>query len=145
MPTPQRVLFLCDGNAARSQMAEGLLRALGGPGFEVHSAGLEPRPLHPLAVEAMAEAGIDIAGQRSKHLNEFLDTRFDRVITLCDRTRESCPDFPRDNETLHWAIDDPTAAPGTQAEQLAAFRRARDAIRREIERWLATTTKPHAT
>lgn len=139
MHNPLRVLFMCDGNAARSQMAEGLLRSLGGNSFEVHSAGLEPRPLNPIAVNVMSEVDIDISTQRSKHLNEHLDTQFDYVITLCDRTRESCPDFPRDNEVLHWSIDDPTLAQGTEEEKLAIFRHVRDQIRALLERWIPTT------
>src|SRR5574340_935576 len=94
---PVRVLFLCTGNSARSQMAEGLLRSMGGQDFEVRSAGLEPKELNPLAVKAMAESNIDISSQRSKHLNEYLDIQFDYVITVCDRARDSCPTFPRDS------------------------------------------------
>jgi arsenate reductase len=132
-----RVLFLSDGNAARSQMAEALLHNLGGTGFEVRSAGLDPMPLHALAVQAMAEIGIDISGQRGKHLNEYLDTRFDHVITLCGRDQHFCPDFPHDGETLHWICEDPGAAGGTEAEKLVAYRQARDDIRLQLERWLA--------
>lgn len=94
MHTPTRVLFLSEGNSVRSQMAEGFLKSLGGPGFDAQSAGLEPRLLSPLAAQVMAEVGIDISGQRAKHLNEFLDRQFDFVITLCDRSRDACPDFP---------------------------------------------------
>lgn len=138
MHTPIRVLFLSDSNAARTQMAEGLLRSLGGARYEVHSAGLdEPAPLNPLAVQAMAEIGLDISGQRSKHLNDYLDTQFDYVITLCDRARVACPDFARDGETLHWQLDDLSATPGTDAESLAAFRRLRDELRSSLERWIA--------
>ena len=137
MHEPIRVLFLSEGNSARSQMAEALLRELGGERFDVRSAGLEPRSLHPLAVEVMAEIGIHIASQRSKHLNDYLDTQFDTIITLCDRTRESCPDFSRDSETLHWSYGDPAGAQGSEAERLAVFRRERDTLRQHIERWLA--------
>ena len=141
MHTPVRVLFLSDSNSARTQMAEALLRSLGSNRYDVHSAGLdEPAPLHPLAIQVMAEVGLDISGQRSKHLNDYLDTQFDHVITLCDRARVVCPDFARDSETLHWQVDDPAAAPGTDAERLAAFRRVRDELRQSLEDWIAATT-----
>ena len=136
-----RILFLSDSNSARTQMAEALLRSLGSNRYDVHSAGLdEPAPLHPLAIQVMAEVGLDISGQRSKHLNDYLDTQFDHVITLCDRARVVCPDFARDSETLHWQVDDPAAAPGTDAERLAAFRRVRDELRQSLEDWIAATT-----
>jgi arsenate reductase len=138
MQFPIRVLFVSDGNAARSQMAEALLRKLGGDGFEVSSAGLEPKPLHPLAVSAMKEVGIDIAKQRSKHVNEYLEIQFDYAVTLCDRGSLFCPDFLHDHATLHWICDDPTEAPGTEAEKLQAFRNARDEIQTQIEHWLTT-------
>lgn len=141
MHIPIRVLFLSDGNSARSQMAEALLRSVGGDRFAVHSAGLsEPQSLHPLAVQVMAEIDLDISGQRGKHLNEYLDTQFDYIITLCDRAKESCPDFPRDNETLHWHLDDPTEARGSDAEKLLVFRRVRDELRSDMERWAASTS-----
>ena len=141
MHTPVRVLFLSDSNSARTQMAEALLRSLGSNRYDVHSAGLdEPAPLHPLAIQVMAEVGLDISGQRSKHLNDYLDTQFDHVITLCDRARVVCPDFARDSETLHWQVDDPAAAPGTDAARLAAFRRVRDELRQSLEDWIAATT-----
>jgi arsenate reductase len=133
-----RVLFVSDANSARSQMAEALLRKLGGDRLEVHSAGFEPSPLHPLAVKAMAEIGIDISSQRSKHFNDYLETQFDYAILLCDRGRQFCADFPHDHATLHWVCDDPTEARGTEAEKMEAFRRAREQIRGEVEQWLAT-------
>lgn len=109
--TTARVLFLCTGNGARSQMAEGLARARSGGLVEAHSAGSHPRPLHPNAVRVMREEhGIDLSGQRSKHLSLFAEERFDAVVTLCDRVREVCPEFPGDPETVHWSIPDP--APG---------------------------------
>jgi len=138
--TPIRVLFLSDSNSVRSQMAEALLRSLGGDRYESHSAGLdEPAPLHPLAVQAMGEVGLDTSAQRSKHLNDYLDTQFDYVITLCDRARVACPDFARDNETLHWHLDDPANAPGGDADKLAAFRRVRDELRASLESWITST------
>lgn len=138
---PVRVLFLCTGNSARSQMAEGLLRSMGGQDFEVRSAGFEPRELNPLAVKAMAESNIDISSQHSKHLNEYLDIQFDYVITVCDRVLDSCPTFPRDSENIHWGYDDPTAAQGTEEEKLAVFRRVRDEIRQHLVTWVPAVRK----
>ena len=107
-PTRARVLFLCTGNSARSQMAEALARTRSGGRVEADSAGSHPKPLHPLAVRAMrAGHGIDVAGQRSKHLSEVVDQRFDRVISLCDRVREVCPELPGQPETVHWSIPNP--------------------------------------
>jgi ArsR family transcriptional regulator, arsenate/arsenite/antimonite-responsive transcriptional repressor / arsenate reductase (thioredoxin) len=105
-----RVLFLCTGNSARSQMAEALARVRSGGTVEAHSAGSHPKPLHPNAVRVMRdEHGIDLAGQRSKHLSEFADQPFDRVVSLCDRVKEVCPEFPGEPETIHWSIPDPSA------------------------------------
>src|SRR5688572_30714200 len=130
----RRVLFLCTGNSARSQMAEGWLRHLAGESFEVHSAGTEPKgEVHPLAVTAMAHAGIDIAGQRPKRLEQFVGARWDFVITVCDAARESCPVFPGDHERIHWSFDDPAAATGDEAERERMFRRVRDEIHRRIQ------------
>lgn len=134
MHVPIRVLFLSEGNSVRSQMAEAMLRKLGSERYEAHSAGLDPLPVDPRAAAVMAEIGIDISGQRSKHLNEYLDSQFDYVITLCDRSRESCPDFARDGETLHWALSEP--ARDAQAEALIPFRKERDEIQRLVENWL---------
>ncbi len=108
-----RVLFLCTHNSARSQMAEGLLRHLGGPGVEVFSAGNQPSVVHPHAIRAMAEIGIDIRMQRSKHLDELRGQSFDMIITVCDRVREQCPIFPGDPECIHWSITDPITSAGT--------------------------------
>jgi protein-tyrosine-phosphatase/DNA-binding transcriptional ArsR family regulator len=104
-----RVLFLCTGNSARSQIAEALARARSGGMVEAHSAGSAPKPLHPNAVRVMHERGIDLANHRPKHLSEFAQQRFDRVISLCDRVREVCPEFPGRPETIHWSIPDPAA------------------------------------
>jgi len=132
----QRVLILCTGNSARSQMAVGLLRALAGERFEVSSAGSAPSELHPLAVRAMAERAIDISGQRSKHFEQFLAIEFDHVITVCDRAAESCPAFPGPAHRWHWSFPDPAAAVGSKGERLEAFRRVRDALGLRLERWL---------
>ena len=106
---PSRVLFLCTGNSARSQMAEAILRRVGGPRIEAASAGSQPKDLHPNAVRVMRERGIDISGRRSKHLSEFVEQRFDHVISLCDRVREVCPDFPGSPEVAHWSTPEPGA------------------------------------
>src|SRR5919106_4903943 len=111
--TTTRVFFLCTGNSARSQMAEALATARSDGAIEAYSAGSHPKPLHPNAVRVMNERyGIDLAKQRSKHLSEFTEQRFDRVISLCDRVREVCPEFPGRPETIHWSIPDPAAGPG---------------------------------
>ncbi len=135
--TKRKVLFLCTGNSARSQMAEGLLRELGGESFDVESAGTTPVGLNPLATEVMRETGIDISGQRSKSVAEFLDKRFDHVITVCDRAKESCPIFPSAALTLHWSFDDPAETRGGEEERKIVFRRVRDEIRHRIQLFLA--------
>jgi arsenate reductase (thioredoxin) len=131
-----RVLFLCTHNSARSQMAEGFLRALAGDRFGAASAGTEARGVNPLAVRVMAEAGVDIAHHTSKTLDRFLGDRWDHVITVCDGANEACPVFPAAAARLHWSFDDPSAATGTEAERLAVFRRVRDQIRATIETWI---------
>ncbi len=130
----RRVLFLCTHNSARSQMAEGLLRALGTDRFEAFSAGTEATHVRPLAVRAMAELGIDISGQESKRIERYLDESFDKVITVCDQANEACPVFFGAKERLHWSFADPSQATGTEADQLAVYRQVRDAIRERIER-----------
>lgn len=134
--TKRRVLFLCTHNSARSQMAEGLLRHLGGDRFEAYSAGTEATFVRPLAIRAMAELGIDISGQQSKTLEPFLHQPFDLVITLCDEARESCPIFPGARERRHWSLPDPARAAGSEEEQLAVYRAVRDALRTRIAREL---------
>lgn len=129
----ERVLFLCTHNSARSQMAEGLLRVLGGGRFEAHSAGTEATQVRPLAIRAMAELGIDIAGQESKTLERYRDQPFDYVVTVCDDANESCPIFPNARTRMHWSLPDPSQATGTDAGQLAVYRRVRDALLRHIE------------
>lgn len=135
-----RVLFLCTHNSARSQMAEGFLRALAGERFEAASAGTEARGVNPLAVRVMAESGVDISGHTSKTLDRFIGDPWDRVITVCEGANEACPIFPAAATRLHWSFDDPSAASGTEAERLAVFRRVRDAIKATIVSWLARTT-----
>lgn len=121
--TLARVLFLCTGNSARSQIAEVLAGELSGGALSAVSAGSHPKPLHPNAVRVMRERGIDIAGRRSKHLSEFADQRFDYVISLCDRVREVCPEFAGGPELIHWSVPDPGREPGSDEETLPAFER----------------------
>jgi protein-tyrosine-phosphatase/DNA-binding transcriptional ArsR family regulator len=118
-----RVLFLCTGNSARSQMAEAFCEQLSDGAVRAVSAGSHPKPLHPNAVQVMRGRGIDIAGRRSKELTEFAEERFDYVISLCDRVREVCPEFPGEPELIHWSIPDPAADPGSDAKTLPAFER----------------------
>ena len=130
--TAARVLFLCTGNSARSQMAEALAEQLSGGAVSAASAGSRPKPLHPNAVRVMRERGIDLAGRRSKHLSEFTDQRFDHVISLCDRVREVCPEFPGRPELIHWSIPDPAREPGTDEETLPRFERTAAELRVRI-------------
>ena len=120
---PIRVLFVCTHNSARSQIAEALLQRYGGGDFEVHSAGTEATRVNPYAVRILAELGIDWSTARSKVIDEFLDQRFDYVITVCDRARATCPVFPGSANSLHWGLDDPSEVEGTDEQKLAAFRR----------------------
>jgi len=131
-----RVLFLCTGNSARSQMAEALLRHLGGNRFEAHSAGLDPKGMNPLTVEALAEIGLDTKGQSSKSLQIYLGHHFDHVITVCDHANEKCPAWPGKTQRHHWSFEDPAAATGTHEEQLNVFRKIRDKISARIKAWL---------
>lgn len=130
----QRVLFLCTGNSARSQMAEGLLRHLAGDRFEVFSAGTRPAGLNPNAVKVMSEIGIDIAGSRSKSVDEFAGQQFDYVFTVCDNAKESCPIFPGAGKRLHHSFEDPAAAP--RDEQAMIFRKVRDQIAKRLREFI---------
>jgi arsenate reductase len=131
-----KVLFLCTGNSARSQMAEGYLRRAAGDRFEALSAGIEPKGLNPLAVEAMREIGIDISHQQSKDVVSLLGQHIPYVITVCDNARERCPIFPRTYKFIHWSFEDPAAVEGTHEQKLAVFRRVRDEIVQHIDREL---------
>lgn len=135
----QRVLFLCTHNSARSQMAEGLLRALGGDRYEAYSAGTEATFVRPLAMRAMAEIGIDISHQESKTLDRYLDQPFAAVITVCDDANEACPVFFGARRRIHWSLPDPSRASGTEEEQLAVYREVREALRNRIETELLAT------
>ena len=132
-----RVIFLCTHNSARSQMAEGILRQMAGDQVEVASAGTEVTRVHPLAIRVMAARGIDISGQRSKHLEEYLDQPWDYVITVCDRAGEACPIFPGTSERIHWSIPDPSSAEGEDAVREAAFQGAADDLLTRIRYLLA--------
>ncbi len=144
----KKVLFLCTHNSARSQMAEGLLRAIYPDRYLVYSAGVEPTSVDPHAVRAMAEIGIDISAQRSKIAQEFQDTVFDLAVTVCDRAKQACPicstqlELPNKNtrarEVIHGSFADPAAAAGSEQDQLEAFRRVRD----EIKMWIIQTFVP---
>lgn len=132
------VLILCTGNSCRSHLAEGVLRSMAGDLFQVHSAGSKPAGyVHPLAVRAMAEVGIDISKHRSKHMSEFLDTPIETVITVCGNADEVCPVFPGQVNRHHWPFDDPAQATGTEVEQFNVFRRVRDEIRQTFEAYVA--------
>jgi arsenate reductase (thioredoxin) len=131
-----RVLFLCTGNSARSQMAEGMLRHIAGDRFEALSAGIEPKGLNRFAVEVMSEIGIDISRQRSKDLREFLGKSIPYVITLCDNAKERCPMFPGAFTSLHWSLPDPTAGQGSDSEKLQGFRRVRDQIESRVKEFI---------
>jgi|SRR5690348_4886938 arsenate reductase (thioredoxin) len=130
----KRVLFLCTGNSARSQMAEALLPLIADDQVEVFSAGTQPVGLNPAAVEAMQELGVDISHQRSKHLEEFLGDEFDYVITVCDRAKETCPIFPAADRLLHWSFVDPAAALEDQRRDV--FRRVRDEIADRLSKFI---------
>lgn len=138
MSDKKRVLILCTGNSARSQMAEGLLRHDGVDKFDVESAGVEPSHVRQQAIEAMREIGIDISGQRSKPVDEFAGQAFDYVITVCDNANERCPVFPGKTKRLHWSFDDPAAAIGDEATRLSSFRRVRDEIRDRLQEFISS-------
>jgi arsenate reductase (thioredoxin) len=135
-----RVLFVCTGNSARSQMAEAILRRDGGDRFEAFSGGADPRPIHPLTIRALDEVGIDISDATSKPVSRFLGKPFDYVITLCDRARVSCPIFPGGAQTLHWGLDDPAEVAGTEAEKLVAFRRSLTEVSMRIRAFIPLAT-----
>ena len=138
MTDPIRVLILCTGNSARSQMAEGLLRHDGGEAFVVESAGIEPSFVRPDAIEAMREIGIDISGHRSKSIDEFAGQPFAYVITVCDNVQQNCPIFPAATSRIHWSIEDPAAVHGAGQTRLAAFRAARDDLRERLKNFMAS-------
>ena len=132
-----RVLFLCVHNSARSQMAEGLLRARAGDRFEAFSAGNVATEVRPLAIRAMAELGIDIATQHSKTTADLGGQRFDYAVTVCDDAKEACPYYPNADHQVHWRFDDPSAATGTEDDQLATYRRVRDEIATHVDEFVS--------
>ncbi len=137
---PLRVLVLCTHNAARSQLAEALLRWMAGPRVEVVSAGTEPTAVHPLTKQVLEELGIEASGLRAKSVEEFRGQSFDYVITVCDAARQRCPVFPG-GEQIHWSFPDPSAVEGSEAERLEAFRSVRDAIAQRLRLWLSVTLR----
>ena len=141
----KKILVLCTGNSARSQMGEGLFRAEGGAGFEIFSAGTKPGSVRPEAIAVMREIGIDIAGQRSKSVEEFAGQAMDYVVTVCDHARDSCPVFPAGTERIHWSFEDPAAVKGSEEARLAAFRRIRDQIRERVKGFFRDRNAPMPT
>lgn len=141
MAEKKRVLILCTGNSARSQMAEGLLRHDAGDHFEVASAGVDPSRVRPEAIDVMRQIGIDISGHRSKSVDEFAGQEFDYVITVCDNANRNCPIFPGNTKRIHWSIDDPASAKGDENSKLAVFRRVRDELRHRLRLFAAATSK----
>ena len=136
----KKVLILCTGNSARSQMAEGMLRHFGGDAFCVRSAGINPTKVRPEAIQVMREIGIDISEQFSKSVDRFVGDVFDYVITVCDNANEHCPVFPGRAERIHWSFEDPAEVVGDETAKLKAFRNARDQIRERLEGFI----KSHA-
>ena len=137
MSKRKRLLFLCTGNSARSQMAEGLLRHEAGDRYEVFSAGTHSSLVRPEAIAVMHEIGIDISGHRSKSIDEFKGQDLDTIVTVCDHAMESCPVFPGGTERLHWPFEDPASVQGTEEDRKDAFRKVRDLIHRRIKVFLA--------
>ena len=135
--TRNKVLFVCTHNSARSQMAEGLLNSLYGTKYQAYSAGTEPSIVNPYAIQVMSEIDIDISKNRSKSINEFMDQKFDYVITVCDHANETCPFFPGGMKRLHRSFEDPASFKGSEADTLSVFRQIRD----EIKEWIAQEFK----
>ena len=142
---PIRVLFVCTGNSARSVMAEALLRTHAGQGFEVHSAGTEPKGINPLTLRVLAEAGLDVSFARSKSVAEFAGQSFDYVVTVCDQARQACPVFPGGGATLHWGYEDPAEAIGTDEERLVVFRRVLTQLGERVRQFIPIAERDHAT
>ncbi len=141
MAETKKVIFICTGNAVRSQIAEGLMKAMGGERWTVRSAGVSPSSVHPLAIRVMEEIGIDISHQTSKSVEEFFKKEFDYIITLCDHAAATCPAFPGPGKRLHWSIEDPIGTVGSTEERLVSFRGIRNEIKEKIEDFLKFETK----
>lgn len=133
----QQVLFLCTANSARSQMAEGLLRQFGSERFDVYSAGMQPKGVHPLALRVMDELGIDLRSHSSKSVDKFMGRHFDYIVTVCDSARETCPLFPSAGRLLHWSFEDPAAIQGSEEDRLHVFRKVRDQLAAHIREQFA--------
>jgi arsenate reductase len=131
--TKEKILVLCTGNSARSQMGEGLFRSEGGAGFEIYSAGAKPSSVRPEAIAVMREIGIDISGHRSKSVDEFAGQSIEYVVTVCDNARDNCPVFPAGAKRIHWSFKDPAAVRGSEQERLVAFRRIRDQMHERVK------------
>ena len=136
----KRLLVLCTGNSARSQMGEGLFRAEGGGDFEIFSAGTKPSSVRPEAIAVMKEIKIDISGHSSKSVEEFSGQSFDYVVTVCDNARDSCPVFPAGTDRIHWSFEDPATVQGSEQERLTAFRRIRDQIHERVKAFFRERT-----
>lgn len=143
----RKVLFLCTGNSARSQMAEAFLRKLAGEKYEAHSAGMQPKGLHPMTVQVMQEVGIDVSGQRSKSTREYMGRMiFDDAVIVCRKAEDDCPIINADAKRIHrWLFEDPVRAEGSDEEKLARFREVRDQIEGRIKLWLAETEEAERT
>jgi arsenate reductase len=141
-----RILILCTGNSARSQMAEAFLRRYAGDRFEVHSAGLEPKALNPLMLRVMEESGFDMSAHRSKGIGEYLGkVHFEYLVTVCDDAEKNCPTvWPGVNQRLHWNFEDPAKFEGTEEQKLARFRQVRDLIDARVKAWLTEQNIPIA-
>lgn len=138
----EKFLFVCTHNSSRSQMAEGLLRTHYSERFDALSAGTAPSGVHPFAIAAMGELGIDISGHTSQHINDFAGQEMAYVVTICDHAKENCPYFPATRKNFHYSFPDPSAVEGTDAEKLAAFRTVRDAIKQWLDEVVAALPQP---
>ena len=136
MAEANKILFICTGNSIRSQIAEGLMKALGGKEWKVQSAGTISSYVYPLAIRVMEEIGIDISHQTSKSVDKFVNEEFDTIITLCDNAAASCPTFPGQGRRIHWSIEDPVGAIGSTEERLVLFRKVRNEVKKRIEELL---------
>lgn len=132
----KKIIFLCTGNSCRSQIAEGFMRNMAGDKFQVVSAGVEPTQVNPYAIKAMAEVDIDISSHKSKSVNEFLNQKFDYVITVCNHARQVCPVFPGQHQDIHWDIEDPANFKGSEQDKIKFFRKIRDEIKEKCLEFL---------
>jgi arsenate reductase (thioredoxin) len=138
-----RVLFLCTGNSARSVIAEALLKSMGGDDFEVHSAGTHPKGINPFTIKVLQQASLDPTEFYSKNMNEYVDQKFDYVITVCDNAAEECPVFPGDPHRIHWSFPDPAAVDGTDLIKLAAFQQTLREMRQRLEAFIPVARRTY--